>query len=213
MKKPNVTIRDVAALAEVSTATVSRVLNDDPKVSEEARRRVRGAVESLSYRINQVARSLKTNSTRTIGVIAPALDSVFFMLLAENLERELSKSGYSIFVCSSLESADEEKKRVKLMLERLVDALVIIPATDGGRHLASFIGKGTPILFIDRSVRDIEADAVIADNERGAFEATRALISDGFDRIGFIGGSLDVSTARERYVGYKRAMDEAGLAV
>ncbi len=213
MKKQNVTIRDVAALAEVSTATVSRVLNDDPRASEEVRRKVRSAVESLSYRMNQVARSLKTRSTHTVGVIAPALDSVFFMLLAENLERELAKSGYSIFVCSSLESAEEEKKRVRLLLERLVDALVIIPATDSGRHLGSFIGTGTPVLFIDRCVRDVEADAVVSDNERGAFEATRALISDGFSRIGFIGGSLDVSTARERYVGYKRAMDEAGLGV
>ncbi len=213
MKKASVTIRDVATLAKVSTATVSRVLNDDPKVSAEARLKVRGAVESLSYRVNQVARSLKTRSTRTIGVIAPALDSVFFMLLAESLERELSKLGYGIFVCSSLESVDEEKKRVRLMLDRLVDALVIIPASESGGHLAPFMGKGTPLLFIDRLVRDMEADAVVADNRRGAFEATQALIDDGFDRVGFIGGSLDVSTARERHSGYLEAMDGAGLAV
>lgn len=212
MKRPGATVRDVAALAGVSTATVSRVLNDDPGVSDPARRKVLGAVESLSYRVNRVARSLKTSTTRTVGIVAPAFDSVFFMSLAESLERELARAGYGVLLCSSRESGEEEQKRVRLMLERLVDAVVIIPATDSGARLAPMLGSGTPVVFVDRRVRDLELDAVVADNERGAYEATSALVADGFRRIGFLGGTLDVSTARERYSGYLRALRDAGLS-
>lgn len=210
---PGVTIREVAKAAGVSTATVSRVLNADPRVSPDTARRVRECVAELGYKMNQVARSLKTRATRTIGVVAPRLASDFFMLLAESMDRELSAYGYGLFVCSSRESVSEEEQRLQLMAERLVDAVVMIPATDRGTHYRPFIGRGTPFVLVDRLVSDLEADAVLVDNAGGARDATRALIADGYRRIGFLGGSLEVSTARERYEGFTEAMAEAGLAV
>ncbi|HET7839305.1 MAG TPA: LacI family DNA-binding transcriptional regulator [Rectinemataceae bacterium] len=210
---PGVTIRDVARAAGVSTATVSRVLNADARVSPETALRVRASVDELGYKMNQVARSLKTRATRTIGVVAPRLASDFFMLLAESMDRELSAHGYGLFVCSSRESVREEEERLHLMAERLVDAVVMIPATDRGAHYRPFMGRGTPFLLVDRLVSDLSADAVLVDNAGGSRDATRALISEGHRRIGFLGGSLDVSTARERYEGYRAAMAEAGLPV
>jgi LacI family transcriptional regulator len=172
---------------------------------------VRRAVEELGYNMNQVARSLKTRATRTVGVVAPELASDFFMLLAESMDRELSAHGYSLIVCSSWESAAEEAERLRLLAERLVDGIVMIPATDQGRHVAAVQEKGIPVVLIDRLAAGLSADAVLVDNEGGAHEATRALIGDGFSRVGFLGGSLGVTTARERYEGFRRAMDEAGL--
>jgi LacI family transcriptional regulator len=209
----NATIRDVAIASGFSTATVSRVLNDDLSVSPGTAIKVRAELERLGYTMNRVARSLKTRSTHTVGVIAPELASDFFMLLAESMDRELSARGYSLIVCSSWESAEEEARRMRLLAERLVDGIVVIPATGSGELLAAGrpLSNGIPLVLVDRLAPGIEADAVLADNEGGAYAATSALAADGHGRIGFIGGSLEVSTARERYAGYLRAMRDAGL--
>jgi LacI family transcriptional regulator len=207
------TIHDVAKRAGVSTATVSRVINDHPAVAEQTRRKVRSAIESLSYNPNQAARSLKTRASKTVGVIVPELSSDFFMLLVETMERELAVHGYSLLVCSSYENVDEEKRRIGLLTERLADAIVIIPATDRGGHLRPVQSRGTPLILIDRTAAGCRADAVLVDNEGGAFEATSALIADGYRRVGFIGGDPHVSTSLERYKGYRKAMKKAGLAM
>ena len=211
------TIRDVARASGLSTATVSRVLNGEPSVAPGSVLRVRAEVERLGYTMNRVARSLKTRSTRTVGVIAPELASDFFMLLAESMDRELSGAGYSLIVCSSWESAEEEAKRMRLLAERLVDGIVVIPATGRGARIEGARAPGVPIVLVDRCVDGMAADAVLVDNEGGAYAATEALgrevLERGGSRMGFIGGSLELSTARERYEGWSRAMRDLGLGV
>ncbi|HEY9053937.1 MAG TPA: LacI family DNA-binding transcriptional regulator, partial [Rectinemataceae bacterium] len=206
-----VTMRDVALASGVSTATVSRVLNDDARVKEKTRVHVRAAIDKLGYKPNQVARGLKTRATRTVGVVAPELASVFFMQLSESMEAELAAHGYSLIVCSSRESLEQEKKRLQLLAARFVDAVVIIPSSDRGEHFNTVHGKDIPLVFIDRIAHGVQADAVVSDNEGGARQATEALIADGYRRIGFLGGDLRVSIARERYEGYRKAMEAAGL--
>ncbi len=204
-------MRDVALASGVSTATVSRVLNDDARVKEKTRVHVRAAIDKLGYKPNQVARGLKTRATRTVGVVAPELASVFFMQLSESMEDELAAHGYSLIVCSSRESLEQEKKRLQLLAARFVDAVVIIPSSDRGEHFNIVHGKDIPLVFIDRIAQGVQADAVVSDNEGGARLATEALIADGYRRIGFLGGDLRVSIARERYEGYRKAMETAGL--
>jgi LacI family transcriptional regulator len=208
-----VTMRDVALASGVSTATVSRVLNEDARVKERTRIHVRAAMDKLGYKPNQVARSLKTRATRTVGVVAPELASVFFMQLSESMEDELAAHGYSLIVCSSREDPEQEKKRLQLLAARLVDAVVIIPTSDRGEHFNIGRGKEIPLVFIDRIAQGVQADAVVSDNEGGAKSATEALIADGFRRIGFLGGDLRVSIARERYEGYRKAMEGASLTL
>jgi LacI family transcriptional regulator len=207
----SVTIREVAEYAAVSTATVSRVLNEDEKVTGATRERVLSAMKDLGYKVNFVARSLKTSKTKTIGIIAPDLAGDFFMYIAESLDRELASSGYSLVVCSSHDSPEEEAKRLRHLAERLVDGVVIVPATDSGAHFSFLKEFGIPVVFADRSVSDFEADSVLVENEEGAFEATLALIRDGFKRIGFIGGRPELSNFKERFAGYRRALESEGL--
>jgi Transcriptional regulators len=210
------TIRDVALASGLSTATVSRVLSGSDSVSPETKRRVLAQVERLGYTMNVVARSLKTRSTRTVGVIAPELSADFFMLVAESMERTLSARGYSLIVCSSHESEEEEGERLRLLGERLVDGVVVIPSTGSGASLerARVASRlDVPIVFVDRFVPGIVADSVLVDNEGGAYEATKALAGDGYSRMGFVGDDLAVSTGRERYEGWRRAMREAGLGI
>ncbi len=208
-----ITIRNVAQKAHVSTATVSRVLNNDPRVRDETKNAVREAMESLGYKINFVARSLKTSRTHTIGVVAPDLAGDFFMFIAESMNRELTLHGYSIVVSTSRDSEEEEAKRLRHLAERLVDGIVLIPIGSSSTYLPQISALGIPIVFVDRGLKGCEADQVLADNETGAYEAVRALIKEGHRRIGFLGGKPEVTTAGERFAGYRRAMEEAGLEI
>ncbi|MDR1143778.1 MAG: LacI family transcriptional regulator [Spirochaetaceae bacterium] len=206
------TIRDVAEAAGVSTATVSRVLaaENADRVSEETRRRVHFAVEALGYRVNHAARSLKTRSSRTVGVIAPELANSFFMDLTEGIEGVLDTEGYTLLLASSSNSVEEEKKRISTFTERMVDGMVIIPAGSSGDHLKT-LSERLPVVQVDRFVEGADLDTVVSDNEGGCFELTRALLRDGYTRIGFAGGDITLSTARERLSGYGRALAEAGI--
>lgn len=212
MKRSGATVRDVAFAAGVSTATVSRVLNDDSRVSEATRARVRSASAALNYRANHVARSLKTRSTRTIAILAPELSNDFFMELAEGMEGELEKSGYMLLISSSSNSVSEEERRLRVLADRLVDGIVVIPAVSRGEHLQAVSDRGTPVVLVDRLVEGASLDAVLADNEGGAYEAVRALLSDGYRRIAFVGGDITLTTARERLAGFGRAIAGAGLS-
>jgi LacI family transcriptional regulator len=207
------TIRDVAAAAGVSIATVSRTLAPDKagRVLEKTRRRVFSAVETLGYRTNHAARSLKTRSTMTIAIVAPELTNDFFMNLAEGMEEELDAHGYTLLIACSANSGEEEKKRLSVLADRMVDGVVVVPAGACGAHLKTLAGRGVPVVLVDRLVEGADLDAVLSDNETGAFELTRALLTDGYQRIAFVGGDITISTARERLSGFGRALAEGGI--
>ena len=214
MKRPSATVRDVASRAGVSTATVSRALAGDlsiSRVSEDTRRKVLDAVAFLDYKTNHVARSLKTRSTRTIAILAPELANDFFMELAEAMEKELGASGYMLLVSSSSNNVEEEARRLRYLSERLVDGIVVIPVAGRGEHLQAIADRGTPVVLVDRLVEGASLDAVLADNEGGAYGATRALIADGHTRFAFVGGDLGLTSASERLDGWIRALEEDSL--
>lgn len=209
----SVTVKDVAKLAGVSTATVSRVINNDSRISDRTRKKVLKCVEKLDYRINNIARSLKTNKTYTIGFICPELANNFFMSVAKGVEDELRKQGYSIMVCNSNESVEEEKERFRLFIEKCVDGVIIIPASNEGTHFSRFKEARIPVVLVDRLVDDFSADAVLVDNINGCYSAIEYLINKGHRRIGFIGGDMRLTSARERYEGYTRALGDYRIPV
>ncbi|MCL1813605.1 MAG: LacI family transcriptional regulator [Treponema sp.] len=214
------TIKDVAYEAGVSTATVSRALSvylADPAggafrpVAEKTRLRVIAAANNLGYRLNYAARGLKTQSTMTVAVVLPELSNDFFMDVAEGIEQELSVCGYTMLIASSLNSIEEEKKRVLMLADRMVDGMIITPSGTLGDHLQVLADRGLPMVMVDRIVEGTSLDAVTSDNEGGTFQLTKALLSDGFTRIAFVGGEITYSTARERLLGFSRALAEAGI--
>lgn len=202
------TVKDVAKLAGVSTATVSRVINNDPRISEKTRKKVLKCIDKLGYRINNIARSLKTNRTYSIGFICPELANNFFMSVAKGVEDELRKQGYSVMVCNSNESVEEEKERFKLLAEKCVDGMIVIPASNEGMHFNLFKESQIPVVLVDRLVDGFSADAVLVDNINGCYSAVEHLINKGYRRIGFIGGDMRLTSAKERYEGYSRALGD-----
>lgn len=206
------TIKDVAKLAGISTATVSRVLNGG-KVREENRRRVEAAVKQLNYSMNTLARALKTNKTMTVGVIVPDLSNVFFTTIAKGIEKALHPYGYSIMVCDSNESLEGEKAKIAFLKDKLIDGLIIIPVSDKQPYLRQLCDENIPIVLVDRLVEDIETDAVLVDNTNGAYHAVEQLIINGHRRIGFISGPQEVFVGKERLKGYERAFEDYQIKI
>jgi len=204
----SVTAKDVAKLAGVSTATVSRVINNDPRISENTRAKVMKCINDLNYKVNNIARSLKTNRTYTIGFIAPEISNEFFMNVARGVEDEARKFGYSIIICNSNESIEEEENRIRLLCEKCVDGIIIIPSSNEGKHFNYLKELNMPVVLADRLVENFESDAVLVDNINGTYSAIEHLINMGYRRIGFISGDLKLTSAIERYEGYKRALQD-----
>ncbi len=207
------TLKDVARMAGVSAATVSRVLQDHPRISAKTKIRVRACITELGYTVNNVARSLKTSRSRTIGFVCPELTNSFFMMIAKGAEDELKNAGCSLILCNSRENALEEGARLQLLMEQCVDGIILIPATRSASHMGAIRDAGIPVVTVDRTLDDWPTDAVLVDNVGGSRAATIALLEKGRGRIAYIGGDRSLLTARERDEGYRMALAERGIAV
>ena len=204
------TIRDVARLAKVSTATVSFVSNGKERVSEPLKRRVMDAMEALDYHPNQVARSLKASRTHTIGMVIPQITNPFFAEIMRGVEDEASKCGYSVIFCNSNEDPELERQRLNTLFARRVDGVLLssgnaLPVED------RLVKRRFPLVFVDRTPPAFSGTAVISDNLGASREATRYLINLGHTRIAIITGPLDLPICTERLEGFRRALQEAGL--
>lgn len=207
------TIKDVARHAGVSPATVSRVLNDDPRITATTRLRVLHWVDRLDYKVNTIARSLKLSRTYTVGLVTPEIANDFFMRVAQAVEVRLRVDGYNLMICNSNECPDEERQRVELLLEKCVDGLILIPAGSTGHHLGFVAKAAVPVVLADRLLRGFPTDAVLVDNADGTRKAIDFLVDIGRRRFGFIGGNIEITTAEERYLGFRQAVESRGIEV
>lgn len=209
----NPTIKDVAKEAKVSIATVSRVINNQGNVNSSTFEKVEEAIHKLKYQRNQIASSLKTNNTKFVGVIAPEISNIFFTQFFEKLEIELSSYGYNIIFCCSENSIKEEINKFKMLIDRSVDGIIMIPVSDNCEHLSSLVRENVPIVLVDRYASNINCDMVLSNNLKGAYSLTKALIEEGYKKIGFLGGVKTVNNARQRLAGYKKAMRDYSLEI
>ncbi|MEW8959577.1 MAG: LacI family DNA-binding transcriptional regulator, partial [Moorella sp. (in: firmicutes)] len=178
----------------------------------ETEKKVLAAIEALGYRPNHIARSLKTQKTQTIGFVVPDFGP-FFMQVAEVVEDILNSYGYSLIVCNSNENPAREKERVRMLVEKQVDGLLVVPTSDTASHLREVQQKGTPVVLVDRMVKDMQVDCVLVDNVNGAYQAVEHLVTLGYRRIGLINGRLEVTTGEERYRGFLRVFEDYNLPV
>jgi LacI family transcriptional regulator len=203
------TMGDVARLAKVSVATVSAVINGNKKVSPKLQERVQKAIRALDYHPDQIARSLRVRRTFTVGVMVPNVASMFFSEVFRGIEEVSRYHGYSAILCVSDDDAAQERHQLSLLVARRVDGILLASADV---HAASHWprGRDTPLVLIDRVPPALIAPAVVINNAKAAYEATKHLLSLGHRRIAIITGPPDRSTAFERMEGFRRAMQEAG---
>ncbi len=211
MKK--VGIKDIAREAGVSIATVSRVLNNTRTIREDIRKRVLESVERLRYQPDDIARSLRLQKTRTIGILIPRITNTLFTDAVCGVEDVALRNGYTVLICNYSEDPEREKRYIQLMQSRRVDGVIISPCAGSSDRFNPLLEEGIPIVCMHRHLQDLDVDKVGVDNRGGARMAVRHLISRGCRRIALLAGPLALSTMVERVDGYKKALLENGLPV
>jgi LacI family transcriptional regulator len=206
-------MRDVAKLAGVSIKTVSRVINDEPAVSENLQVKVRTAASQLGYRPNFTASTLRRSShtTRTIGLLLKNVANPFSASLLRSIE-DAARSRDVVVISASVDEDEQRERQLSLaFLSRNVDGLIIVPAASNHSYLAREVDSGTPIVFVDRAPAGIDADTVSSQNVEGARAAVEHLVARGHRSIAFLGDHERVSTAADRLQGYREALALAGI--
>ncbi|MEZ4629397.1 MAG: LacI family DNA-binding transcriptional regulator [Deinococcales bacterium] len=205
-------IKDVARLAGVSSATVSRVLANKPHVREEVKKRVLEAVKTLEYKPSRIAQRLRTQRSQIIGLIVSDVQNSFFTSIARAVEDVAYQHGYAVFLCNSDEDSEKEQLYVDLLLAEEVAGIVISPTREQG-SASAIIEAGVPLVTLDRYVKDVDTDRVLSDNIESSKALVQELIQQGHRRIAAVLSDLSITTGRERYEGYTSALAEAGLTV
>jgi LacI family transcriptional regulator len=206
------TIVDVARAAGVSTATVSRVLNNHPQVDPRLAATVLQAVKDLGYRPSRVARSLRTRRNRVWAlIISDIRTGPFFGDVVRGVEDVAYEAGYSLFLCNTDEDLAKEASYIELAVAENVGGVILTPS--GPRtDLSPLVNFGIPVVLVDRTLPAQQADSVLVDNVSGACEAVSHLLAGGYKRIACITGPLTTTTGYQRQVGYHKALKEAGVA-
>jgi LacI family transcriptional regulator len=207
-----VTINDVAKRSGVSATTVSHALNETRHVSAEAKRRVLETVKELNYQPNSVARSLRKKESQSFGLILPDSANQYFAEIQVGVEKAAYEKGYSVILCNTEGDLEKEKLYVKVLRNKQVDGILFISVGNQTETLKSLQESKIPIVLVDRDLPDLDIDSVIADNYQGGYLATKHLILLGHKRIGCITGPTGILASGRRIAGYKKALEESGIA-
>jgi LacI family transcriptional regulator, galactose operon repressor len=211
-RPPRPTLRQVAALSGLSVKTVSRALNGEPYVSEETAQRVWTAAAQLGFRLNVMARELRSGAvSTTVGLLIGDLANPFWSGIARGVERELSRRGLRLITASTDEDPALEWSLTKDMLDRRVRALLVVPTTGDHSYLEAERRQGLAVVFLDRPPSHVLADVILLDNAGGARTAADHLLSHGHRRIAVIADVPRLNTHRERMAGFRDAMERAGV--
>lgn len=211
--KKNITIYDLSEKLNISAATVSRALNNHPKISQKTKELVLKTAKELNYKQNSLAQALKSGKTNNVGVIVPYINSNFFSSVIRGIEEELTPHGYHVIICQSHEDIDLEKKQLNTLLNAQVDGIFmsVSKTTDEVTHIENAKSTNTPILFFDRK-KDISGiSTVVIDDYKAGYLATEHLIEQGCKRISHLSGDLRLEIYQNRYNGYVQALKDYGI--
>jgi LacI family transcriptional regulator len=200
------TIYDVAALAGVSPATVSRVLNGTA-VSPERAQKVKDAARALGFRPNRMARTLRKGGSEVIALVIPDVENSFFTALARGVEDRAMEAGYSVVLCNTDELAEKEARYLEIAVDEQVAGVVLAPASPEP-DLTALTARRIPVVAVDRPVADEAVDVLTLDDRGAAVRATRALHDRGYELVACVTGFSDTATAQLRAEGWREVMAE-----
>jgi len=167
----------------------------------------------LGYRVNELARGLKTSHSMTVGVLIPNLENVFCTSIVANIENVLQQSGYSTIICDYREDVGIERDRLEFLANKMVDGFIYMPLGNQEESVSQLIAAGLPVILIDRPLSGVACDTVLVDNLNASYHAVEDLIVHGHRRIGIIGGPAAIYTAQERLKGYRRIHKDFDIAI
>ncbi len=208
------TIHDIARELKISASTVSRALNDNPRISLKTKEKIKAVADALGYRPNTLASNLRNKKSNTIGIVVPLINRNFFSAVISGVEDVAFKAGYNVVISQSNDQAAKEISIVHSMFSNRVDGLIISIAmqTNTFDHLKLFRKKNIPLVFFDRAVPEIETDTIVVDDQAGGYKVTQHLIDQGYKRIAHIAGPQNLIIYQLRKKGYLEALKENGIA-
>lgn len=205
------TIKDVAHMADVSMSTVSKYINGK-NVRPECADAIRAAIEALDYRVNPFARSLKTQRSRSIGILLPDISAPFFGTVVTALDKSLREHGYHSLICCYSANHSLERDKLQYLISTGIDGLVYIPEDLSAEEYYELTANcNIPLVQMDRMIQGVASDAVLVNNSDAVYAATSELIRRGHRRIGLISGPKSVFSSKERQVGFLRALSDHGI--
>ena len=210
-----ITIKDIAKALGLSTSTVSRALRGSHEISSDTKKMVIEYAEQFNYRPNPIALSLKERRSRSIGVVVSEIANNFFSQAINGIESVAYNRGYHVIISQNHESYEREIVNVEHLASRSVDGLLVSLSaeTDNIEHFKKLHDKGFPIVFFDRITDEIETHKVVADNYKGAYNATQHLINAGYKKIAHLSSASHLSISKERLNGYKAALTDNNIPV
>ncbi|EFM90001.1 DNA-binding transcriptional repressor PurR [Actinobacillus pleuropneumoniae] len=207
------TIKDVAKLAGVSTTTVSHVINKTRFVAEDTSKAVWDAIQQLNYSPSAVARSLKVNTTKSIGMIITTSEAPYFAEIVLAVEEHCYQQGYSLFLCNIQNEPEKIQNHLDMLIKKRVDGVLVMCSEYTRDSLELFNGTNIPMVVMDWGKADDHSDRILDNSFEGGYLATQHLIENGHKDIGVIAGHLSKTLSKERYEGFLKAMHEANLPV
>ena len=204
-------IRDVAVRAGVSVTTVSHALNGTRFVSAAARAKVEEAAHALGYVPSEVARGLKHNTTRTLGMLVPSNSNPYFAEIIRGVEHGCYAAGYSLLLCNSNDDPERQADHLRVLAERRVDGIVLVASGDDAQIVEHCRGLRLPLVLLDREIDGIAADLIEVDHAAGGELATAHLLELGHARVACIGGPANLLPSRQREAGWRRALAKAAV--
>ncbi|AYN66312.1 LacI family transcriptional regulator [Euzebyella marina] len=211
MKKT--TIYDIAKELNITAATVSRALNNNPRISEDTKKLVQETAQRLNYKQNRVAQALKSGKSNNVGVVVPYINRNFFSNIIRGIEEELNPKGYHVIISQTHEKANKEIDIVQNLLNAQVDGILISISrqTSSDEHFVQVLEKNVPLIFFDRKKEIKGGSSVTLDDFDGAYQATKHLIEQGCQKIAHMTIDLSLLIYQNRLAGYKKALTDHGM--
>jgi len=213
----NMTINDIAKEANVSTATVSRVINESGYVKAETKDKILKIIKDNNYVPSAVARSLSIQDTSTIGVVIPDIGNEFFANIISGINEIAEQNGYNIFLLATDESVEKEQKLIRAAEGQRLKGVIITPVSERNPETCKYLQylekKGIPVILVDRDISSYEFNGVFVDNIKGTYDGVNELIKSGHKKIAIITGPDTSKPGKERLKGYKLALEEHGIPI
>ena len=211
-KKKNISIKEIAKLANVSVATVSRVINNNGRFSEETKQRVEEVIKKYGYTTNMAAKSLRMSKSKTVGLIVPNINNEWFSSLVLEMEKSFFEKDYSVFICNTSQDEQKEIEYFKLLDSKLVDGIICISGIED--IPTDSMNRDIPIVCIDRKPKDHTMAYYVESNHySGGYLATEELIKQGCKNIVIVSRNRTLSVNKQRLDGYRQALKDYGLNI
>lgn len=213
-EKPKVTIHDIAKKLNVTASTVSRALNNNPRISESTRKTVLKTAKQLNYQPNNIAAALRHGKSHVIGVVVPTADRSFFASVVRGIEEIANKIGYKVIICQSYDNYEKEVQTIDALFSARVDGIIasVGKNTEDFTHFKRAQEKGIPLVLFDRTTPELDVSQVMIDDYVGAYKMVQHLIQQGCRRIAHFTSPKKVSIFKERLRGYKDALKDHDIA-